>query len=94
MDLNPLSRTVTARSNDHNQRRVPAAPVGRVRRAGRIGRLTAPWLPGLWARLRWRLAIFWRFLSGVADYMLALLGVPAAGLPRTQGIVAWTGPSD
>lgn len=30
---------------------------------------------------------------GAAEYMLASLGVPATGLARTKGIVAWTGPS-
>jgi hypothetical protein len=32
-------------------------------------------------------------VGAVAEYMLAPLGVPAAGLSRTEGIVAWTGPS-
>ncbi len=32
-------------------------------------------------------------VGAVAEYMLAPLGVPAPGLSRTKGIVAWTGPS-
>ena len=32
-------------------------------------------------------------VGAVAEYMLAPLGVPATGLSRTKGIVAWTGPS-
>jgi hypothetical protein len=31
-------------------------------------------------------------VGAVAEYMLAALGVPATGLSRTKGIVAWTGP--
>jgi len=34
-----------------------------------------------------------RTCRAVAEYMLAQLGVPATGLSRTKGIVAWTGPS-
>ena len=32
-------------------------------------------------------------VGAVAEYMLAPLGVPATGLSRAKGIVAWTGPS-
>jgi len=32
-------------------------------------------------------------VGAVAEYMLAPWGVPATGLSRTKGIVAWTGPS-
>jgi hypothetical protein len=34
-----------------------------------------------------------RTCGAVAEYMLGPLGVPATGLSRTKGIVAWTGPS-
>ena len=56
-----------------------AGAVGRSHRVSRGPALVARYLVAL-------------RVGAVADYMLASLGVPAAGLSRAKGIVAWTGP--